>query len=436
MFAIPILPGRQSAHLDFEERFDLGVPAIEPHLRWVLASYDARRDEQWVWPPHVGAPVVDRLLAEGRGDQTREIPALRALGWYGIPEHFRSVVPYTDHPDEEVRRAAIHALGQLVHFDTIPLLQAHLASDASHAVQLEALGALGKMGKTELLPDFDIAAARGPDFAAVAAEARARTRATAQEGLEPLARHLLQSSDYEDLCVFMTFVFKVPLEHLVDPAMPMLPRLRAARLLGLTRQRRSFRALGTILANPSEPEALRMECAVALGRLEHPKAVEPLVTVLDDPATPPDLQLAVLHALGRTGSPRAIAPLLRHWDDRGGAIRDRVRLAVRDAGRREDARTLLDQWLWNEPVDPQQGGPSFVLVDPDRYTDRVDPARFIALLDDPGPTVRRDALLLLAYAGDRSHLPRIERVTIEDPIEENRWLAAVIHRRISARPIP
>ena len=431
MFAILLLPERRTAYLDFGEPFSFALADPEAHLRWVLASYDARRDEQWVLTPPQGAPIVARLLAEAAaaGKAADELNALRALGWYGLPEYVSLVIPYATDPRELVRRAAVHALGQLVHYDTIPILQTRLASDPSPDVQREALAALGKMGKLELLPEIERAGARGPDFALVAEEARQRTIVTAKRDLEALALHLVPSRDYEDLCVFMTWVDRVVEALLADPARPLEVRLHAARLLGLARQRRAFNRIGQVLARPTEPTPLRMECAIALGRLEHPRSVDALVEALDDPSLDDGLHSAVIDALGRTGSDRAIAPLLQHFDDRLATKHERVRNAVRDAARRAGPRRLLEDWLWTAPRE----GVSAVVVDRARWSDKVDPAWLLSSLDSPEADVRRDALLLLAHVGDKSSLPRVERVVREDAVLENQWLAAVVHRRLAAQ---
>ena len=55
-------------------------------------------------------------------------------------------------------------------------------------------------------------------------------------------------------------------------------------------------------------------------------------------------------------------------------------------------------------------------------------------LDRDHPEARRDALLTLALVGTHRDLPRVERVFREDKAEENRWLAAAVHRRIAGAP--
>src|SRR5262249_36868563 len=143
----------------------------------------------------------------------------------------------------------------------------------------------------------------------------------------PYVRAVLASDQYEDLVSWTPFLHKEILSILRLKAHDVVTRAHAARVLGLGRQNltRIIEALAEIVRDPNEHLMLRIDSAVALGRLaqvaQTPRIFDELRPALDDPE--PRLQDEVITAVGRSRHDEALEVLLAHWNDRGGAAKDR-----------------------------------------------------------------------------------------------------------------
>jgi HEAT repeat protein len=237
---------------------------------------------------------------------------------------------------------------------------------------------------------------------------------------------VIRSPEYEDLCVWMPFIWSQLAEMPPDPRRELPIRVRAAHLLGLGQARKSGRMLLALLTEAKTPRPLRIECAIALARLGLPKAAEGLIPLLD--VEDSELQLAVIAALGRTGSPRALAPLLDRWDAHEKTLREPLRLALRALGRVSAIDALLSRWPRSE--DPAQP-PAAAVIEGDRWTSTEGPAWVRAQLARPQAAARADAAAVLGMIGDPSDVPRLARMVAGDDDEEVRWIAAAAARRLS-----
>ncbi len=410
-------------------RADLGEPLGLPDdrkalLRWVLEDYPRRRDEQWRCAPPEGAPVATDLLHESK-DPALVAGALLALGWYGLPESGPELLRFLDDPDPLVRRAAIRGLGQIGWMPALPDLERKLG-DPDTRLRREALIAVGKYGRDETLQRVIAAAPKDPDGIAIVEQATRRTHALVKDDIPAFVEALIKGPDFEDLCVWMPFIWQQLSEMPPDQGRSLDVRIRAARLLGLGRARKGARNLLTTLGDPRTPLPLRVQCVIALGRFGLPGLLDPLVPLLG--AEEPELQLAAIEAVGGTGSPRALSPLLGLWDAREESLREPVRLAIRALGRSTVADALLAGW-----ERPAEGEPALTAaaLDQDRWTTQEAAAWVRPKLRLPEPAARFDAAAVLALIGDGGDLAALRQIASQDPEEDVRWLAALAARSIA-----
>jgi HEAT repeat protein len=420
---LAILTGPRDRPLYAEFGDPIGLPdERKALLRWVLADYPRRRDEQWRCTPPEGTAILQELLHETAAEHTAA--AVLAIGWYGLPESGPDVLQYIDHAVPAVRRAAVRALGQLGWFRAIPEVERKL-DDTDAQVRREALIALGKYGRDDALARAIAAAPREADGAAIIQHATSRTRALLAEDTRAFVEVVLQSPEYEDLAVWTAFVPEELAQVPPDTRRDLEVRLRATRLLGLAQARQARQMLLALLAKPATPLALRIQCAVALGRLRVPRTAEALIPLLD--VEDPELQLAVIAALGGAGSMRALMPLLDRWDAREKTLREPLRLAVRALGRAQVKDALLTGW-----THPPEGEPLVAAaIEGDRWTSTEVPAWARSRLAHPEARARSDAIAVLALIGERSDNPALARIAAQDPDEEIRWLAALAARALA-----
>jgi HEAT repeat protein len=413
--------------------FEFGHPLeptrdAEAHLRWVLADYDRRRDEQWSVPPPEGAAILDRPLSEAGDEPARLLPIIRALGWYGIPESSPDLWKYLLHPRDEIKLATIKSLGQQGLYDSIgrlwPLLD-HPQREFRHA----AFIALGKFGRREVILKLEEVAGRDPELRFPLAQARARIEAAAAEDWARLVEVVIGTNEYEDLVALMIFVWQPTAAILTDGRRPEVVRRRAARLLGLGRARRSMRSLLSVATSPTEPLALRVEAVIALGRLRTPKAVDDLIPLVR--SREPSLQEAAIVALGQIGEPRALGTLLEHWDDRGGALRESLRLAARRLCSISGLELLTDLLRRRTPI---QAGAVYIIDDRLNLHRAYRSGLVDAQLNHSQLETRRDALLLLGVYGGRSDADNVEKLLRRETDESMRELAQLILDRLRLLP--
>jgi hypothetical protein len=427
-------------HLEFGDILGR-TPEIHAHLRWVIDDYETRRDELWRFAPGFAAPVLAEIAVEVKDDPRLLAAAILGIGWYGQPEEAATVHAFEGHPDKSVRKAVVRALGQLGNFKSVYTVARYLEED-DPVLRQENIISAGKFGLPNALVEMRRRAGSDPDLQRLVEEGARRIEAVQTlaktEDLGPLVHALLPTAEYEDLCNIVPFVFAHVGVVLADRERDVNLRVRAARVLGLGRAVNCLAILCRMVIDETEPLRLRVGCAWAVGFLAGlgpvPGIVDFLLPQLD--TTEHRLQDEVITAVGRSGAARALEPLLSHWDDREGKVHDRVRRAVRDLAVNDAAQHLLRHWPWWRPLvtGPQTGDVVLYLVRDDTWRRGYDAGWVYPELEKPGPEARRDGLLVIALFGTRADLPRLERVMREDPVEENRWLAAVAYRIIL--PIP
>ena len=408
---------------------EFGEPLLPPEdrealLRWILADYERRRDEQWRCTPLEGSPIVRGLLS-GASEPGFVAGALLALGWYGELASARVLARYIDDPQPLVRKAAMRGLGQIGSFRAIPLVERAL-DDPDRQVAREALIALAKFGREETLKRAITEAAREPDAAVIVEHATRRTRALAARDAPGFVEATLESPWYEDLCASTALITKQLALIPPDPARPLEIRIRAARVLGLGRGRRSARFLLVALTDPKTPLPLRIECAQALARFSLPGILDSLLPLLDVEEL--ELQLAIIAAVGSTGSQRALLPLLDRWDAREKTIREPVRLAIRTLGRSAVAEAVLNGWT--RPLEGESAIAAAV-IEGDRWTLAEGRSWVLQRLARTEPASRVDAAAILGLIGEASDLPLLSRLAAHDPDEEVRWIAAAAARSLA-----
>ena len=417
-------------------RFDFGDP-LEPqrdpeaHLRWVLADYDARRDEQWTISPPEGEPVLVKIARSAGQSPGELLPLIRAFAFYAMPDHGPYVVgPLTQHPDGAVKRAAIHALGAMGAHDGLAYVWPFLESPDA-ALRREAVIATGKFGLPDVIPYLDAAAAADPSLAPLAERGRRRIEAVVSENIDQLVDLVIATEDYEELGVLMPFIYQSVTAVLVDAARPEVERLRAARLIGLARVRKVARVLLLLLRDPKTSLPLRIQLVIALGCMRDRGAVTPFLGFVGGPD--PELQDAVITALGAIGDRRGFGPLLNRFDDRAGTVRERVRLAVSRLAAPLDIKAFEDWSLGRLNLDAYA---VYFFDDALGLAPALDRAFIDRALTDPRPEVRREAALLLALFGGPFDAPRLAAMAQRDADDLVRRVAAHGEEKLRAKQTP
>jgi HEAT repeat protein len=427
MLAILELKTGKLAYFEFGDPLDPKRDA-EAHLRWVLADYTNRRDEQWCLSPPVGDPVLVRLLEEAGNQPEKLLPLIRALGWYGIPESSLLVSKYLGHHNVEIKLAAIKSLGQMGLYDSIRDIWPFL-DNPERTFRRVALVALGKFGKKEVLPKLEATAGSDAKMQPLFEQAERRIEAVASGELAAVVEAVIGTDEYEDLLVFIVFAWESVAMILSDRKRTNLVRCRAARLLGLGRVRKATRALITILNDTTETVELQVQVAIALGRLEAWKALDILILRLN--STEPTLQEAVVVSLGQIGKPQAFAPLLKQWDERSGALREKIRLAVRQLCSVSGTQLLTDMLKRNALLSTP--GIYFIEDSLDLSQNyRSDLVDF--QLNSKRIEARRDAILLLAYFGQRDDADKLAKLSQQDEDSTNRDMAQLGYNRLRLIP--
>src|SRR5262249_47029206 len=140
----------------------------------------------------------------------------------------------------------------------------------------EALLALAKYGREETLKRVAATASREPDGPAIVERATRRTRALAKDDIPAFAEAVLDGPDADDLCGWTPFISEQLAQVPPDSRRKLELRIRAARLLGLGRARKSARALIDTIGDSRTPLPLRVEGVSALGRFGLPGTVDHL----------------------------------------------------------------------------------------------------------------------------------------------------------------
>lgn len=410
------LPGRRLF------RFALGEPPepeleLEPYLRWVLADYRARRDEQWRLPLQVAGVVLTKLYYEEKAAHSDALLTrlLAAFGFYGV------LVKYARHfarealeanPDSERAVVALAAIGSFASQDCIPIIEQHLANPNAQ-VRRAAFVSLAKVARAEDFATLDAAAANDPELTAIARVGRRRFEFAQAKDMPAFVRETLSHPDfYEDL-VGMAGLIGADIAALFLPETALGPteRARAARVLGLARVRvrKAMRVALDIALEPKREAYLRRECVVFLGRTRAQFAEE-LLPLLSD--WDPEIVSATIVALGEIGDPIAIGSILNLYDTAGGAYRADIELAAYRMSTPLD-RASYEAWARGELELTPHSGYFFH----GGFSTRAPEAFYVPLLQHPDLTVRREAALLLGLFGSSAAAPALRAFAVKEPDE-------------------
>jgi HEAT repeat protein len=422
-------------------RCDFGLPLEPPfdperHLRWVLADFDARRDEQWRVQPPVGPITLLKILYEEKKNPRSRliVPLLRAFGFYGTSADFAryEAHEYLRSDDPEVRLAAARAIGSFAGIDSVPVLKEHVGG-ADGALLRELAVALGKAGTLDDVEELEPLARGDAHIAGATSLARERFTALDQKQRKRFALVSIRSDDVcDDLVSLAPFLQEELLELLDDPTSGVAERCRIARVLGLARpQSRRLGKVGAALLRDAEtPHPLTLALITMLGRIRSTLAVPTLCQLLDRGRQ--DVQEATIAALEEIGDARAFAPLLRHYDDHDGALRSMTRRAI---------------WHLAEPVAEEtyrawgDGLLHFMsagvyFIDDEARAGLLREACYPHLTHSQA-SVRRQALLLLGLFGDRRDVAELKRAGEQESDELNRDLARLgLQRAYDRLPPP
>ena len=432
MLAFIVFPGEQLAALDFGSPPERALTP-EEHVREILQDYAARKGELLDYGSGSAVEILSRILESAGDKPAAMVLPIRALGFLGRPQGFEIVARHLHIPDPNVRLTVIHSLGQMGHFDAIPLLEPFLRS-LNREERREAIIALGKFGEPDQIPKIEAATSGDPRLSKLASEARARIMATAMgfrtTRYDDLADAVIDSAEYEDLIGLIIVTRLRLLEILSGRSREPKTRERAMRVLALARIKRAGLHIREILADLKEPFDLRL-CAVwALGLTRTRSAVPQLVALLAD--SEPAMREASILALGRIGDPRALEPLLACWEAADAARRSRLQLASYRLRTTPGVDALLEPLKTYQPREIAD----VVFVSDSLQLSRGYQAAAIAPYLDSSPTeARRDALLLLATFGTKADSARLHTASKTDADPVNREIARLGVERLKDIPI-
>lgn len=420
----------QDAAAEHLLHFELGQelepePGVAPLLRWVLADYMTRYEEQYRVPGGRGLAVLLPWLAAATTDeQGRDI--LTAIGLYFEDSPQRRVLPWLDHPSPVVRAAATRALGRLGLDANVPRL-GRMLHDPDGGVRVQAVRALALSEVRAAFPLLDAAVIADPNLAPDVSAARdVLAEGVRGDNLGSMVR-LLSGSEYDDATRYALWTADIALKVLEDRSHPRYVRARAARALGLGRGPRAATQLLAFVEDDAEDVEVRAAAIVALGRAGSSAASRYFLPLLDHPE--PRIQEAAVMATGLSRDARQVTPLLSLWDARGGGLRVPVKTALRRLATASGRRVLASRPRWIYPADHAW----YVITDGlevHRTFRRDLVLPYLASLDEQA---RGDAAVLLAYFGDATDKARLEGLYLGDPSEEVRWLGAIGVREMARR---
>ena len=306
---------------------------------------------------------------------------------YSQSNNLNKLVQTLKDKNPRVRQGAAQELGEIADKRVIKLLIMSL-KDEDNGVRIEAAEALVK-----ILPKLKDTSAVEPLIAALTDEDH-WVRKSAAEALGIIGdiraiSHLITSlKDWELVAEeALKALVKIGV-FAVDPLIATLKdvnsysRLRAARALGMIKDKRATETLISILKDVGEESHIRASAAYALGEIKDSRAVEPLIADLmntgrgsfdKDAAAEalgeigaPAVEYLILamkdeaarshaiKALGKTKDPRAVDPLISALEDKAQGVRFR---AAESLGDIMDVRaiyplmtTLADRDRWVRTV--------------------------------------------------------------------------------------
>jgi HEAT repeat protein len=420
------------AGLDFGKPLE-PAQSREEQVRAILADYPRRKAELLDIGFSPAVTILTEML-EASGDEAIKIlPPIRALGFLGRPQGAAAVSKHINHSDRQVRLATIRTLGQMGKFDSITLVQPFLESPIREE-RREAIIAMGKFSKPELIPPIEAAADRDPELVKLATEAKARITATLKgiqtKNFSEFVDAVIDTDEYEDIVALILVTWR-PLQQLLsDKTRSPQTRARAARLLGMARARKAGPPMRKILADTDEALDLRLRAAEGLGLTRTRSAVDQLAALLT--SSEPGMREVSILSLGRIGDARALEPLLQQWDAAGGTIRPQLRLALSRICSRPEIPALLEPLRVYQPraVDEVHFISDSLALSRGYRRELIAP-----YLNHRDTAARRDALLLLATFGTDSDSVELKHYRNSDPDPLNQEIANLGLERLKDIPI-
>jgi HEAT repeat protein len=393
-------------------------PEITPETRveLILADYDSRRDLIWDLDPAEASAAFKARLERGNLRPGDLIHVIQALGVAGRPTASEAVEKYIGDPSSALRLAVIRSLGQMGKFSSVPLIEPFL-QNADPQFRRAALIALGKFGKPELIPDLEAAAKRDAALIPLVQDAKRRVDSIAKQNFPAFVDAVIDTDEWEDILPLLMVTWRPLIDLLAQKQRGPVVRLRAAKMLAWGHMRRAGQNLSAIVADPLDPADLRLQAIIALGRCRIRSSAPQLIALLNSPDQ--TVQSAAITSLGQLGVAEALDPLLKKWNDRGGANREALRLAIRRSCSVSGSELLKDLLATNGSLASSKIyfiDPSLNLTD-SFHTDLIDP-----WLSAASPSARGDAALLLSFFGGPADAPKLERLR-SDPDLANRELA-------------
>ena len=407
----------------------------EAHLRWVLESYQARRDEQWRVPPATGGILLTRFYYEavGSGSSSALAPILLAFGFYG------TLVNYARHvaseqlgsPSSPVAAAAARALGSFDDPSQIAALAVGLGS-ADAAVNRQCFSSIARLARPSDMPLLEAAAAGNPERESMLEVTRRRQGATASGDVtEYLRATLSHAAFYEDLVGTAKFALKeLTALFVADGALDEASRARCVRVLGLARLRSSGVASSALrfALDDQTPRFFRLECVRYLGRVQA-RVADRLCLLLDD--ADKEIVRTTLVALGEIADGTALGRVLNAYDAHGGDLRAEVELAAWRMSSSVDDESYAAWAAADRDLTPHS-----VYFFEQGLALQLPEVQLVGLLTHSETLVRREAALLLGISGTAAAAAPLANLLVSEQDELTRKVAERARRLAATRTAP
>ncbi len=387
MLALLRPPNGVLYRLDFGEPTDVAREPAEL-VAWVLDDYPARRDALWDLRPLVGVEELGRLLPQLQDEPQRLTYALLGLRFFAMASPVaHDVTKCLDHPDKQVRLAALGALGSMAVYTTTRHLGRFVVRLDPEEWR-EAANALAKFGTDEATAMIKRRAAVEPDAEVYVERAEERREVIEQKQLNLLVVPTLKTENFEDLCIFSPMCAAQLSAVLGLADLPEILRQRAARVLGVTRQRQAGPPALAAFGEPTASLSFRTTLAWLFGRIRHVPALPALHDALASANGP--FELTLIESVGRIGRQSSLGVLLNHLERASDA---EVKAALRDA-----------LWRIARPVEPEakhwsqrdEGDTWLYVLTSDGRVEAEQPGPLLeAATSSESPAARRDAAFAL-----------------------------------------
>jgi HEAT repeat protein len=410
------------AYFEFGEPLDPEMP-IEAHLRWILADFEARKDEfNRLSRSHAAALLVQWLSEGPSGDALRTL--IRAIGFLRFTSTAPAIEPYLAHATTEVQVEAILALGRIGALASQPKIHPFLESP-DRLLRRAAIVALSRSLNSADLDRLDVAAGADPELRHIVRQGRQRLAAARLRDLRTFTEVVLETEEFEDLIPLVEFTWQFIVDIAQNRQRDPLVRLRALSVIRTVHMRRADRALAAILTGDAELPEIRLQAAIAAGPCKATSTVDSLVAMVSSEPRP--VKEIAIRSLGQIGEARALDTLLTSWQS-SAESREIIRVAIRRLCK-VPSTSVIDTLRALEPWQPRA---VYFITSDLRLIEEYRAGLLDGEVQSANVMARRDAIVLIAYLGGPSERPKIEALTKDaDPSIRDLARAALA---ISARP--